>query len=79
MSSARLIIFSLLVTAILAVAAGIYIWQQMGPVALSMHGWLAISAGILGSLLLGGGLMWLSFFSARSGHDETVRDHDPLN
>jgi len=74
----RLIILALLLVGLAALLAGGWIWQQLGPVALSVHGWLAIAAGVAGSLLLGGGLMWLSFFSARSGHDERVRDHDPL-
>jgi len=74
----RLIILALLLVGLAALLAGGWIWQQLGPVALSVHGWLAIAAGVAGSLLLGGGLMWLSFFSARSGHDDRVRDHDPL-
>jgi hypothetical protein len=73
-----LIIAALLLVGLAAGLAGLWIWQQLGPVSLSVHGWLAIAAGVVGSLLLGGGLMWLSFFSARSGHDERVRDHDPL-
>ncbi len=74
----RLVIGALLLVGLGAGLAGLWIWQQLGPVSLSVHGWLAIAAGVAGSLLLGGGLMWLSFFSARSGHDERVRDHDPL-
>ena len=37
---------------------------------ISMHGWIAMSLGTLISLVLGCGLMWLSFYSARQGFDE---------
>ena len=68
------IISAFLFVAFGVIAAGIYIWQAIGPVSLSIHGWLAVGAGVSGSFLLGGGLMWLSFYSARSGHDQAAAD-----
>jgi hypothetical protein len=37
---------------------------------ISIHGWIAMSIGILFSLLIGCGLMWLSFYSAKQGFDD---------
>jgi len=51
------------------------IWQ-LGPIfsayahEMSIHGWIALAAGTILSLGLGGGLMALSFFSARRGYDD---------
>jgi hypothetical protein len=41
---------------------------------LSWHSWLAMSLGIILTAALGGGLMYLVFYSARHGHDDI--DHD---
>jgi len=38
--------------------------------AMSMHGWIALIAGTVLSLAVGGGLMALSFYSAHKGYDE---------
>ena len=48
------------------------VWYQMGQIALGLHGWIALVVGSVGMMVLGGGLMALSFYSARSGHDETA-------
>lgn len=40
----------------------------------SGHGIFALILGGLGSLIVGGGLMALLFFSNRSGHDQSVHD-----
>ena len=45
---------------------------------MSIHGWIAMVAGVVISLLLGGGLMALSFYSSRHGYDDRVpRDEPP--
>ncbi|MFM2042229.1 MAG: hypothetical protein RLY86_805 [Pseudomonadota bacterium] len=45
------------------------------------HGIMALVLGGIGSVIVGGGLMALVFFSNRSGHDaavhEEVKRHDP--
>ena len=73
-----LLVFCFSVVGFITVFCGFYIWQMFGSVSLSIHGWLAIIAGIVGSFLLGGGLMALSFYSAKSGHDAKVAEHDPF-
>lgn len=68
--------FSIIV--FIAISSGFYTWKMLGPVLLSTHGWLAMFAGVFGSFLLAGGLMTLSFYSARSGHDVKVVEYDPF-
>ena len=74
------VIFAL-VSLIAISAASLFVFYSMGHIELSWHGWLALIAGGLGSVILGGGLMALSFYSARSGHDQDAHydpDKDPL-
>lgn len=61
----------IIVLAVVALAS-YQLWVEMGVISLGFHGWAAIILGSLGSIFLGSGLMWLSFYSSRSGHDETV-------
>ena len=65
----------LLVLTIVALAS-YSVWVEMGVISLGFHGWAAIIIGSLGSILLGAGLMTLSFYSSRSGHDEKAHDID---
>ena len=61
------------ITSLIVVAASSYVvWYQMGQIALGLHGWIALIVGSVGMVVLGGGLMALSFYSARSGHDESA-------
>lgn len=53
-----------------ACIGSVYVWEKMGHVALGFHGWVALIAGAVGTIVLGCGLMALSFYSNRSGHDE---------
>ncbi len=41
--------------------------------AISMHGWIALGVGSTLSILVGGGLMALVFYSARKGYDDRVQ------
>ncbi len=41
---------------------------------MSWHGWLAMGLGVVLTAALGGGLMYLVFYSARHGHDDI--DHE---
>lgn len=59
-----------------------------GHGAVSGHGIMALVLGGIGTLIVGGGLMALVFFSSRSGHDDAVHeetrtrvhpDDDPLS
>ena len=52
-------------------------WRGVDAVAetqISAHGYLAMGLGVLLSILVGGALMALLFYSARHGHDDI--DHD---
>lgn len=65
----------LIIAALLAflAASAIYVvvaWQELGVNKMSGHGIAALIAGAVLSLLVGGGLMALVFFSARRGYDD---------
>jgi hypothetical protein len=45
-------------------------WGISRGVQLSGHGWAALIIAFVMTGLLGGGLMWLAFYSARKGYDE---------
>ena len=53
-----------------SIGLSLYVWWQLGEVSLSGHGLAAIVLGALASLALGGGLMFLVFYSSRHGHDD---------
>lgn len=65
-----LIIATLL--AILAVAAigGYAVWTGIEGSAISAHGIIALGLGAVLTLALGGGLMFLVFYSSRRGYDD---------
>tara|TARA_R110002096_G_scaffold163918_1_gene331487 strand:+ start:1062 stop:1283 length:222 start_codon:yes stop_codon:yes gene_type:complete len=58
---------------IAALAVGIYVWQSIGATEISIWGWIAMIAGSLVTLGVGGGLMALVFHSARRGYDDDVQ------
>jgi hypothetical protein len=43
---------------------------------MSIHGWIAMTIGIVISLGLGAGLMALTFFSSRHGYDDRLPPPD---
>jgi hypothetical protein len=45
-------------------------WKMAGNTPISVHGYVALGLGVVLSLLLGGGLMALAFFSSRRGYDD---------
>jgi hypothetical protein len=45
-------------------------WVRLGGDPIPLYGWIAIIGGSLFSLLVGGGLMALVFYSARHGYDD---------
>ena len=53
-----------------ALAYGIVTWLRLGESQISLLGWIALTLGAVLTLALGGGLMALSFYSARRGHDD---------
>ena len=71
-----MIAVAFLVVLALVVFASYIVWQEMGEIALGFHGWLAVILGSIGSVGLGAGLMWLSFYSSRQGYDERPASFD---
>ena len=45
-------------------------WAHLGGDAIPLYGYVAIGGGVLVSLLVGGGLMALVFYSSRHGYDD---------
>jgi hypothetical protein len=60
-----------------AVAYGIQAWLTMGDVELGFHGTLAIVLCVVFVTGLGVGLMRLSYYSHRHGHDDRAAGADP--
>ena len=61
------------------VAALMFLFKDWDSSGMSVHGWIALAAGSVLSILVGGGLMALVFYSARKGYDDRVeldRDED---
>jgi hypothetical protein len=50
-------------------------WQRTDA-QMSVHGWIALSLGVFFSILIGCGLMALTFYSSRHGYDEGVKNID---
>ncbi|HEX3163200.1 MAG TPA: hypothetical protein VHQ92_11535 [Pseudolabrys sp.] len=60
-------LFALLALAVWFAAAA---WAHLGGDAIPFYGYVAIAGGVLFSLLIGGGLMALVFYSSRHGYDD---------
>lgn len=59
-----------------AAIAIVYAWQA-AHVEIGVFGWVVIGLGAALAIALGGGLMALSFFSARRGYDDRLNEQDP--
>ncbi len=56
-----------------AIWAFFKLWGMAGETKMSIHGYIAMGlAGVL-TLVVGGGLMWLAFYSSRKGYDDIDR------
>ncbi len=49
-------------------------WERLGGEPMPLYGYAAIAGGVLVSLLVGGGLMGLVFYSSRHGYDDMNGD-----
>jgi hypothetical protein len=58
------------------VAIGVYAWRTLGASELTVHGYIALVLGVVGTIGLGVGLMVLVFYSNRYGYDERVGGGD---
>ena len=63
------------ITLLLVTFFVIDLWLQMSDVQISNNGMIAIFVGSFFTILLGAGLMTLTFFSSRNGFDDQV-DND---
>jgi hypothetical protein len=60
-------LFALLALAVWFAAAA---WGHIGGDSVPLYGYVAIAGGVLVSLIVGGGLMALVFYSNRHGYDD---------
>ncbi len=66
----------LLALLIATAAVAYWVWQELGDVDISWHGWLALTLGASATFLVGAGLMALVFFSSRRGYDDRANHPD---
>lgn len=68
----RTVLLILALGGLLAVSLSVatYLWWDLGHVEMGVHGLIALVLGALLSLLLGGGLMALVFYSHKRGYDD---------
>jgi uncharacterized membrane protein len=64
------------ILALALVAIGVYAWRTLGASELTVHGYIALVLGVVGTIGLGVGLMVLVFYSNRYGYDERVGGGD---
>lgn len=69
MNKTTILFISLVAMLVLAVWGAIYMWNEFGDIEISTAGILAMLAGIILSLALGIGLMYLVFKSERKGEE----------
>ena len=67
---AALTIFVLLAFLAGAVWVGHYGWESAGDVTMPAWGWWMMGLGIFFTVVVGGGLMALVFYSSRAGYDQ---------
>ena len=68
---------ALLIAAVATLGLSLF-WKLIGGGDMSIHGWIAMGLGVLGTVGLAWGLMSLAFRSARDGWDDRVdNDLDP--
>jgi hypothetical protein len=66
-------LFALLALSVWFAAAA---WTRLGGDEIPLYGYVAIAGGVLFSLLVGGGLMALVFYSSRHGYDDGANRFD---
>lgn len=67
----KIILLVLSLSGILA-AALVFALAGWDASSMSIHGWIALGLGTFLSLAVGGGLMALTFYSARKGYDDRI-------
>jgi protein-S-isoprenylcysteine O-methyltransferase Ste14 len=70
-NKSALVLFGVLGALLGATLLGLWFAFSHGKIPhISVHGWVAMGIGVVFSLVIGCGLMWLSFYSARQGFDD---------
>jgi hypothetical protein len=66
------VLLAVVLIALLLAAAGVslWVWNQLGDTAMGVQGYVALVLGVVATLVIGGGLMGLVFYSNRHGYDE---------
>jgi hypothetical protein len=72
MTGMRVLLVAVPLFALLAFSVwfAVVAWERLGGEAIPAYGYVAIGGGVLFSLLIGGGLMALVFYSSRHGYDD---------
>ena len=75
------IVFGLIVIALMGLlAASLYyaygIWTALGAADMPTWMYVAMAGGVVFSVLVGGGLMALVFYSSRAGYDDDAAHND---
>lgn len=71
---------TILLTVVLLAMLGLAVWgltaawKLGGDVQMSVHGYVALGLAFVLTGVIGGGLMWLAFYSSRRGYDDIDRD-----
>ncbi len=60
----------------LVIYGAVELWTALEDTAISVHGWIALGAGVLVTFALGAGLMFLVFYSNRRGYDDPDNQPD---
>jgi hypothetical protein len=61
---------------VLAALYSWHVWAAMPDAQVSASGWIALVIGSVLTLAVGGGLMFLVFYSSRHGYDDPDRGQD---
>ena len=78
MTAMRVLLVAVPLLALLALAIwfAATAWIRLGGDEIPFYGYVAIAGGVVFSLLVGGGLMALVFYSSRHGYDEDANRFD---
>ncbi|MCY4237401.1 MAG: hypothetical protein OXC93_03465 [Rhodospirillaceae bacterium] len=71
-----ILIAALMMLLLLSIGVAWHVWSALDDISMPIHGYLALTAGVVFSLIVGGGLMALVFYSARRGYDD-LEDRTP--
>ncbi|MEJ0070406.1 MAG: hypothetical protein WDO24_18775 [Pseudomonadota bacterium] len=65
------VLLAVILIPLLLVTAGVSIWawDQLGSTEIEPQGYVALVIGVIATLVIGGGLMGLVFYSSRHGYD----------